>query len=80
MDIEVGGIIGGSYRCPRLTADLTGRNQDAGVGTNDILAALSQKWQLSTGEVGVLDLQVERLRQSSNLLLGKQKQDNQPTL
>ena len=27
----VGGVIGGAYRCQRLTADLTGRKQDAGL-------------------------------------------------
>lgn len=48
---ELGGIIGGSYRCPRLTADLTGRQQDCGVGANDTLFS-----PVRTGEVGELDL------------------------
>lgn len=76
-NIGMGGIIGGSYRCPRLTADLTGRKQDAGVDTDDTLSPWSEL-AVSVGEVGELDLQVELLRQPSCWLLGKQRQDSWP--
>lgn len=34
----VGGVIGGTCRCQRLTADPTRRKQDAGADTDDILS------------------------------------------
>lgn len=76
-NVGMGGITGGSYRCPRLTADLTGRKQDAGVGTGGTLSPQSEL-AVSVEEAGGLDLQVELLRQPRCWLLGKQRQDSWP--
>lgn len=39
---RAGGIMGGIYWCPKLTADLTGRKQDAGADTDDTLSPQSE--------------------------------------
>lgn len=73
----MGGLIGGSYRYARLAADLAGRKQDAGVGTDDRLSPQSEL-AVSVGEAGEVDLQMEFLRQPSCWLLGKQRQGSWP--